>query len=108
MRISDWSSDVCSSDLKMVAPTVLRVVYWLGLIGIVLACLMSIFGAIQMMSYSATTGLGTLLVAIIALAFGTLVWRIIIEIYMVIFRINDRLGEIRERDRKSGEEGKRV
>ncbi|WP_158258018.1 DUF4282 domain-containing protein [Sphingopyxis lindanitolerans] len=82
---------------KMVAPTVLRVVYWLGLIGIVLACLMSIFGAIQMMSYSATTGLGTLLVAIIALAFGTLVWRIIIEIYMVIFSINDRLGEIRDR-----------
>src|SRR3546814_6975204 len=75
---------------KMVAPTVLRVVYWLGLIGIVLACLMSIFGAIHMRSYSATTGLGTLLVAIIALAFGPLVWRSIISIYMAIFRINNR------------------
>ena len=33
----------------------------------------------------------------IALAFGALVWRIVIEIYMVIFSINDRLGEIRDR-----------
>jgi hypothetical protein len=82
---------------KMVAPTVLKIVYWLGLIGIALACLMSIIGAISMMSYSAATGLGTLLISIIALAFGALIWRIMIEIYMVIFSINDRLGEIRDR-----------
>lgn len=82
---------------KMVAPTVLRIVYWLGLIGIALACLMSLIGAISMMSYSAATGLGTLLLSIIGLAFGTLVWRIVIEIYMVIFSINDRLGDIRDR-----------
>ncbi|MCW0197300.1 DUF4282 domain-containing protein [Sphingopyxis sp.] len=82
---------------KMVAPTILRIVYWLGLIGIAIACLMSMLGAIRMMSFSAATGLGMLLVAIIALGFGALVWRIVIEIYMVIFSINDRLGEIRDR-----------
>jgi hypothetical protein len=82
---------------KMVAPTVLKIVYWLGLIGIVLWALFALFGAINMMSYSAASGLGMLLVAIVSLLFGTLFWRIIIEIYMVIFSINDRLGEIRDR-----------
>lgn len=82
---------------KLVAPTVLKIVYWLGLVGIALTCLLSIIGAVTMMSYSAATGLGTLLLSLIGLAFGTLVWRIVIEIYMVIFSINDRLGEVRDR-----------
>lgn len=82
---------------KMVAPTVLKIVYWLGLIGIVLWALFALFGAITMMSYSVMSGLGMLLAAVVALLFGTLFWRIIIEIYMVIFSINDRLGEVRDR-----------
>lgn len=82
---------------KMVAPTVLKIVYWLGLVGIAIMCLISMAGAVTMMNYSAATGLGTLLLSLIGLAFGALVWRIIIEIYMVIFSINDRLGAIRDR-----------
>lgn len=82
---------------KMVAPTVLKIVYWLGLIGIVLWALFALFSAITMMSYSVMSGLGMLLAAVVALLFGTLFWRIIIEIYMVIFSINDRLGEVRDR-----------
>lgn len=82
---------------RMVAPTVLKIVYWLGLIGIILWSLFALFGAINMMSYSATSGFGMLLLAVVGLLFGTLFWRIIIEIYMVIFSINDRLGEIRDR-----------
>jgi hypothetical protein len=50
-----------------------------------------------MMGYSAATGLGMLLLSIIGLAFGVLIWRIVIEIYMVIFSINERLGAIRDR-----------
>jgi len=82
---------------KMVAPTVLKIVYWLGLAGIVLWALFALFAAINMMSYSAASGLGRLLLALVGLLFGTLIWRIMIEIYMVIFSINDRLGEIRDR-----------
>ncbi|MGQ3101543.1 MAG: hypothetical protein CVT78_08565 [Alphaproteobacteria bacterium HGW-Alphaproteobacteria-17] len=82
---------------KMVAPTVLKVVYWLGLIGMVIMCLVSISGAFGMMGYSAATGLGMLLLSIIGLAFGVLIWRIVIEIYMVIFSMNERLGAIRDR-----------
>ncbi len=82
---------------KMVAPTVLRIVYWLGLIGIVLWALFALFAAVSMMSYNASSGLGMLLLAVVGLLFGTLMWRIVIEIYMVVFSINDRLGEIRDR-----------
>jgi len=82
---------------KMVAPTVLKIVYWLGLVGIVLWALFALFAAVNMMSYSASSGLGMLLLAVVGLLFGTLMWRIVIEIYMVVFSINDRLGEIRDR-----------
>ena len=82
---------------KMVAPTVLKIVYWLGLVGIVLWALFALFAAVNLMSYNATSGLGMLLLAVVGLLFGTLMWRIVIEIYMVVFSINDRLGEIRDR-----------
>lgn len=81
---------------KMVAPTVLKIVYWLGLIGIVIWSLIALLGGVRILEYSAATGLGTILLAFAGLVFGTLLWRILIEIYMVVFSINARLGEIRD------------
>lgn len=87
-------SDLASFD-KLIAPKVLKIVYWIGLIGIALACLFSFFGAFAMMSYSVGTALVTMIMAVVGLAFGALFWRILIEIYMVFFGIYDRLGEIK-------------
>ena len=81
---------------RMVAPTVLKIVYWLGLAGIVVWFLIALLAAVRMLEYSAATGLGSVLLAFLGLVFGTLIWRIVIEIYMVIFSINNRLGEIRD------------
>lgn len=89
---------------KMVAPRVLKVIYWLGLIGIALTALISLLGGLAMMQYSFATGLGTVLLSLLALALGGLMWRVIIEIYTVFFNIHDRVTEIRNimRDRSSG------
>ena len=81
---------------KMVAPTVLKIVYWLGLVGIGIYLLVAMFGAVRMMEFDAATGLGTLFLAILGALFGALVWRIMIEVYMVLFGIFDRLGEVRD------------
>ncbi len=80
---------------KLVAPKVLKVIYWLGLVGITLACLISFIGGLGVMQYSVATGLGTMLISIIAFAFGVLLWRVVIEMYTVFFGIYERLGDIR-------------
>jgi hypothetical protein len=82
---------------KLVAPRVLKIVYYLGLVGITLFALASLAGAFEMMGYDATMGLGTLVMVVIGYAIGILFWRILIEVYMTFFGIYDRLGEIRDR-----------
>jgi hypothetical protein len=88
-------SDLASFE-KLVAPKVLKVIYWLGLAGIVLLCLISFIGGLGVMRYSFATGLGTMLLAVIGLCFGVLLWRVLIEVYTVFFGIYERLGEIRD------------
>ncbi len=81
---------------RMVAPTVLKIVYWIGLAGIVIYMLMALAAAIGMMDYSPGGGLGMLLLAILGGLFGLLFWRVMIEVYMVLFGIFERLGEVRD------------
>ena len=81
---------------KLIAPKVLKIVYWLGLAGIAAMCLISFVGSLAMLQYSAATALGTMLLSAIGLAFGVLFWRILIEVYMVFFGIYERLGEIKD------------
>ncbi len=82
---------------KLIAPTVLKIVYWIGLVGIVVWFLVAIVAAFGLMSYSVGSGLGSILLAFVGLVFGTLLWRVMIEIYTVIFGIHERLGDIRDR-----------
>ena len=82
---------------KLIAPKVLKVLYWLGLIGITLFALVSLSGAFGMMSYSPAAGLGMIVGTIVGYLVGILFWRIMIELYMTFFGVYDRLGEIRDR-----------
>lgn len=88
-------SDLTSFE-KLIAPKILKIVYWLGLIGIGVMALITLLGALKAMEYSFATGLGTMLLAIIGFGFGILMWRVLIEIYTVFFGIYERLGDIRE------------
>ncbi len=81
---------------KMVAPTVLKIVYWLGLAGIVIYLLIALAGAFAMLDYSPSTALGVIVGSLIGAVFGALLWRIMIEVYMVLFAINQKLGEVRD------------
>lgn len=88
-------SDLANFE-KLIAPKLLKIVYWFGLAGIGAVALITLLGALKMMSYSFATGIGTLLLAIVGFGFGILMWRVLIEIYTVFFGIYERLGEIRE------------
>jgi Domain of unknown function (DUF4282) len=67
----------------MIAAGFIQVIFVIGLAGIVLASL----GAIA--NDQAITGL-------ILLAFGTLYWRVLCEVFIVFFRMNDTLSAIKQ------------
>lgn len=81
---------------KMVAPVVLKIVYWIGLVGIALYLLFALGLAVTSMSYSPLTGLGMIIGSLIGACFAVLMWRVMIEVYMVLFGIHQRLGEVRD------------
>lgn len=82
---------------KFVAPTLIKVVYWIGIAGVALAALAAMATAAGQMGYNAATGLGGILLALIGAVVGVLVWRVICEVWIVLFSINDRLGLLVER-----------
>jgi hypothetical protein len=69
---------------KMLTPTVIAVVYWLALIGVVVG------GIVVMISQSFFGGLLTIV-------FGALFARIWCELIIVLFKVNDALQEIRRK-----------
>lgn len=81
---------------RMIAPLVIKIVYWAGLIGLALAAIFSFFASFAVMQYSVASGLGQMVLSLIGFAFGVLIWRVVMEVYIVLFGIHDRLGEIKD------------
>ncbi|MEE9348141.1 MAG: DUF4282 domain-containing protein [Robiginitomaculum sp.] len=76
---------------KMISEQIIKIVYYIGLLGIALSFLGAIFASFQ----AGLIGfLPTLLGAIIAAALGVLLWRVFCECIIIIFRIYSRLGDI--------------
>lgn len=82
---------------KFLSGSILKFLYWLGLVIIVMFVLASMSGSISTMSYNGALGLLQLFVALVAGALGILLWRVICEMYLVFLSMNDRLKEIRDR-----------
>jgi uncharacterized protein DUF4282 len=73
----------------LITPTFIKVIYVIGVIVITLSALFSV---------AAPVG-GGALSAIVVLLIGNLWWRIVLELVMVLFRINDSLAAIERRGR---------
>lgn len=71
---------------QLIAPPLMKVLYIIGFIGITLV-------ALAALSSNA-------LIAVLVWFFGQIYFRFILEIFMVLFRINDSLNEINERGQK--------
>ncbi len=87
---------------KFVAPSLIRIVYWIGIVLIVLGTLAGVAGTSMMGGMGGYGGgggfnLGGALLALIGGVAGFLIWRVACEVWIVIFSINDRLGQLVER-----------
>lgn len=79
---------------RLIATTLIKILYWIGLVFIILGGIVAMFSGF---ADSATSGLLSLILAPIAAFIAILFWRFLMEVYIVIFGIYDRLGEIRDR-----------
>ena len=92
---------------RMVAPTLIKILYWLGLAGVVLAGIGIMFSGGLMggghgMGQQAT-GLtfASFLMGLVYIVFAGLFWRVLCELLIVVFEIHARLREIRDGNLKS-------
>lgn len=79
---------------KLIATTLIKILYWLGIAGIAIGVLGGIIGGF---SGGFVPGLIALVVAPIIGLIGLIFWRFVCEIYIVIFGMYDRLGEINQK-----------
>ncbi|GGE34714.1 hypothetical protein GCM10011367_06350 [Marinicauda pacifica] len=82
---------------KLIATTLIKILYWIGLALILIGVVVGMLGGLAGMTQDFVAGLGAFVGAPIAGVIGLLFWRFVMEVYIVIFSIHDRLGEIRDK-----------
>lgn len=83
---------------RFITPSIIRVFYWLCLAMVALAGLSLILTSVAMMAINVLGGLLMLVASMLFILAGIIFVRILCELVMVIFRINEHLGAIRDRE----------
>jgi len=80
---------------RFVTPTVIKVFYWLAVIISVLLGLAGAVSSLTTMAYNPFVGMIFLIVSLLGGCIGVIIARIIAEFVLIVFRINEHLGAIR-------------
>jgi hypothetical protein len=82
---------------RFITPSIIKIFYWLAVGIAVLFCLSGIISGLAWMSLNALAGLLWIIGSLIGMAISVLFARIISEFVLIMFRINEHLGAIRQR-----------
>ena len=82
---------------RFVTPTIIKLFFWLVVGIMVLFGLSGIVSALGTMTVSPGLGIMMLLVSALGVVAGIIFARIVAEIILIVFRINEHLGAIRNR-----------
>lgn len=82
-------------------PRIVRYVYFLGMLLIAFGMIAGFFAGIVGMGSEFITGAFLLVVTLIGGVVSAIVWRLVVELWLVAFSINDNLKAIREQGRHS-------
>jgi hypothetical protein len=80
---------------RFVTPTVIKIFYWLA---VVISILLGFAGAVSSlttMAYNPFVGMIFLIVSVLGAGMGVILARIFAEFVLIVFRINEHLGAIR-------------
>jgi len=80
---------------RFVTPTVIKVFYWLAVVIAVLLGLAGAVNSLTAMAYNPFVGMILLIVSLLGACMGIIMARIIAEFVLIVFRINEHLGAIR-------------
>jgi hypothetical protein len=80
---------------RFVTPTVIKLFYWLAVVIAVLLGLAGAVSALASMAYNPFVGMISLIASLLAACMGVIVARIVAEFVLIVFRINEHLGAIR-------------
>jgi hypothetical protein len=80
---------------RFVTPTVIKVFYWLAVVVSILIGLAGVVSSLTTMAYNPFVGLIFLIVSVLGTALGIVMSRIGAEFVLIVFRINEHLGAIR-------------
>jgi hypothetical protein len=81
---------------RFITPNIIKTFYWLVIALICLAGLSGIFSGLAAMAISPFGGFLMLLSSIVSMVVGIVFSRIIAEFILIVFRINEHLGAIRD------------
>ncbi len=82
---------------RFVTPTVIKVFYWLAVVIAVLLGLAGAVSSLAAMAFNPFVGMIFLIASLLGAAMGIILARIIAEFVLIVFRINEHLGAIRNR-----------
>ena len=81
---------------RFITPSIVKPFYWLVIALIALFGLSGVFSGLAMMAISPFSGFIVVLYSIISVVVGIVFSRIVAEFILIIFRINEHLGAIRD------------
>jgi hypothetical protein len=82
---------------RLIGGALIKVLYYVGLAAVALWVLFALAAAINLSRYSSDGALWGVLIALIGGVAWVVVWRFVCELWLIIFQIYNRLGEIRDR-----------
>ena len=80
---------------RFVTPTVIKVFFWLAVIVFVLLGIAGAVSSLRTMAFNPFIGLIFLIVSLVGAFMGVILARIVAESVLIVFRINEHLGAIR-------------
>jgi hypothetical protein len=80
---------------RFVTPTVIKAFYWLAVVISILLGLASAVSALASMAFNPFVGMIFVIASLLGAAMGVIVSRILAEFVLIVFRINEHLGAIR-------------
>jgi hypothetical protein len=80
---------------RFVTPTVIKVFYWLAVVISVLLGFAGVVSSLTTMAYNPFVGLIFLITSVLGAVMGIVMSRIAAEFVLIVFRINEHLGAIR-------------
>ena len=82
---------------RFITPSIIKLFYWLCIAIAILGGLSGVISSLRVMAYSPIAGLIMALLCVAGIVAGVIFARILAEFVLIVFRINEHLGAIRNR-----------